>query len=193
MSRIGKKLIEIPDNVKIEIEEKSIIITGPKGKTEHKINENFDYILENKTLKIVPKNKEMDKKVKSLYGLERAILQSKINGITNEYTKALILQGLGYKVQLQGNKLNFLIGLSHPIVYEIPQGIKISLEEVNKNFRIIISGIDKQLVGLVAAEIRDIKRAEPYQGKGILYEGERIRRKVGKSVAATGAGGAAGK
>lgn len=188
MSRIGKKLIEIPDKIKINIEDKVIKIEGPKGKMEHKINENFDYVLENKTLKIVPKVKVMDKKIKSLYGLERAILQNKITGVVNEYTKSLILQGTGYKVQLQGNKLNFSIGLSHPVVYEIPTGVKVTLEEVNKNFKINVSGVDKQLVGRVAAEIRDIKRAEPYQGKGILYEGERIRRKVGKSVAATGAG-----
>lgn len=193
MSRIGKKLIEIPDKIKINIVDKVIKIEGPKGKMEHKINENFDYVLEDKSLKIVPKVKVMDKKIKSLYGLERAILQNKIKGVVNEYTKSLILQGTGYKVQLQGNKLNFSIGLSHPIIYEIPAGIKVVSEEINKNFKIIVSGIDKQLVGRVAAEIRDIKRAEPYQGKGILYEGERIRRKVGKSVAATGAGASGAK
>ncbi len=189
MSRIGKKIIEIPDNIKISKEDKILKIEGPKGKTEFETNDNFDYIIENKTIKIIPKVKEMDKKIKSLYGLQRSILHNKIQGVLNEYVKSLILQGTGYKVQIQGSKLNFSVGLSHPFIYEVPKGVKVSLEEVNKNFKIIVSGIDKQLVGMVAAEIRDIKRAEPYQGKGILYEGERIRRKVGKSVAATGAAG----
>lgn len=189
MSRIGKKIIELPDNIKIIKEQKIIKIEGPKGKAEHKLDENFDYVIENKTLKVVPKIKEMDKRIKSLYGLERTILQNKINGVINEYKKSLIVQGLGYKVQQQGNKLSFSVGLSHPVIYEIPQGVKVTLEEVNKNSRITITGIDKQLVGMVAAQIRDIKRAEPYQGKGILYEGEKIRRKAGKTVAATGAAG----
>ncbi len=189
MSRIGKKIIEIPDSIKILKEEKILRIEGPKGKTEFETNDNFDYIIENKQIQIVPKVKEMDKKIKSFYGLQRVILNNKIKGVLNEYVKSLILQGTGYKVQLQGSKLNFSVGLSHPFIYEIPKGVKVVLEEVNKTFKIIVSGIDKQLVGLVAAQIRDIKRVEPYQGKGILYEGERIRRKVGKSVAATGAGG----
>jgi len=193
MSRIGKKPISIPESVKIIQSGDLIKIEGPKGKVEHKINNNFDYIIKDKILTIVPKTELTDKKIKSLFGLERMLLYNKINGVIEEYKKVLQIQGVGYRVQQQGNKLNFSLGFSHPVVYEAPQGIKVTIEEQKKEQKIIVTGIDKEKVGLVAAQIRALKKVEPYGGKGIKYEGEKVRTKVGKSAAATGAAGGAAK
>lgn len=152
MSRIGKKPIIIPDNVKIIKSNDLIKIEGPKGKTEHKINNNFDYVIKDKILTVVPKVELTDKKIKSLFGLERMLLYNKINGVVEEYKKVLQIQGVGYRVQQQGNKLNFSIGFSHPVVYDVPKEVKVTVEEQKKEQKIIVTGIDKEKVGLVATK-----------------------------------------
>lgn len=188
MSRIGKKPIIIPNNVKIIKNNDLIKIEGPKGKVEHKINKNFDYVINDKMLTVVPKVELTDKKIKSFFGLERMLLYNKINGVVEEYKKVLQIQGVGYRVQQQGNVLNFSLGFSHPVVYEVPKEVKVTVEEQKKEQKIIVTGIDKEKVGLVAAQIRALKKVEPYRGKGIKYEGEKVRSKVGKSASATGGG-----
>lgn len=191
MSRIGKLPIKIPDGVKISIETDKIKIEGPKGKTEHIKNPNFNYELNNdlKEIKITIKDKDnTNKKIKMLYGTERSILNNKIKGVFEEYTKSLLLKGLGYKVQLQGNTLNFSLGFTHPIIFKLPDNVHATIDTQTKTTKIILRSFDKVSVGKVAAEIRRLKPPEPYQGKGIMYEDEKIRRKVGKAATA-GAGG----
>ncbi len=191
MSRIGKLPIKIPDGVKINIEADRIKIEGPKGKVEHKKDLNFNYEFDNKEIKITIKNKDnINKNLKMSYGMERSILNNKIKGVVEEYTKVLLLKGIGYKAQLQGNTLSFTIGFTHPVIYKLPDNVHAEIDSQTKTFKIILKSCDKNSVGKAAAEIRKIKPPEPYQGKGIMYENERVRRKVGKAAAATGAPGA---
>ncbi len=191
MSRIGKLPIKIPDGVKINIDTDKIKIEGPKGKAEHIKNPDFNYEFDNKELKITMKNKD-DKILKMVYGMERSILNSRIKGVVEEYTKVLLLKGIGYKVQLQGNVLSLTVGFTHPVTYKLPDNVHATIDSSTKIFKIILKSCDKDSVGRTAAEIRRIKPPEPYQGKGIMYENERVRRKVGKAAAATGAAGGAG-
>ncbi|MCX7698702.1 MAG: 50S ribosomal protein L6 [Candidatus Goldbacteria bacterium] len=190
MSRIGKLPIKIPDGVKVNIENEKIMIEGPKGKTEHIKNPNFNYEINNNEIKITVKNNDTSNKmIKMFYGMERSILNSKINGVVQEYIKVLVLKGIGYKVQAQGKNLSFNVGFTHPVIYKLPDNVQAEIDSQSKTMRIILKSYDKCSVGKVAAEIRKIKPPEPYQGKGIMYENEKIRRKVGKA-AATGAPGA---
>ncbi|MCX8094010.1 MAG: 50S ribosomal protein L6 [Candidatus Goldbacteria bacterium] len=190
MSRIGRLPIKIPDGVKVNIENEKIKIEGPKGKIEHIKNPNFNYEINNNEIKITVKNNDASNKIiKMFYGMERSILNSKINGVVQEYTKVLLLKGIGYKVQAQGKNLSFTVGFTHPVIYKLPDNVQAEIDSQSKTMRIILKSYDKSSVGKVAAEIRKIKPPEPYQGKGIMYENERIRRKVGKA-AATGAPGA---
>jgi len=193
MSRIGKLPIKIPDGVKVNIETDKIRIEGPKGKVEYAKNPDFNYKFDNKEIKITIKSKDnIDKILKMTYGMERSILNSKIKGVVEEYTKVLLLKGIGYKAQLQGNVLSFTIGFTHPVTYKLPDNVQATIDSQTKIYKIILKSCDKDSVGRTAAEIRKIKPPEPYQGKGIMYEDERVRRKVGKAAAATGAPGAAG-
>lgn len=197
MSRIGKLPIKIPDGVKVNIEADKIKIEGPKGKAEHIKNPNFNYESDNKEIKITIKNKDdINKILRMSYGMERSILNNKIKGVVEEYTKVLLLKGVGYKVQLQGNALSFIIGFTHPVIYKLPDNVHATIDSQTKTLKIILKSCDKNSVGKTAAEIRKIRPPEPYQGKGIMYENEKVRRKVGKAAAAigaTGAGTASGK
>lgn len=187
MSRIGKLPIKIPDGVKVNIEADKIKIEGPKGKAEHIKNNNLDYEFDNKEIKITIRNKDdISKLVKMTYGMERSILNSKIKGVVEEYTKVLLLKGVGYKVQLQGNVLSFTVGFTHPVIYKLPDNVHATIDSQTKTLKIILKSCDKNSVGKTAAEIRRIKPPEPYQGKGIMYENENVRRKVGKATAASG-------
>jgi|DewCreStandDraft_4_1066084.scaffolds.fasta_scaffold02664_17 large subunit ribosomal protein L6 len=191
MSRIGKLPIQIPDGVKINIGPDKIKIEGPKGKLEHNVNPEFNYELDNKELKITFKNKnDLSKINKMFYGMERSILNSKIKGVVQEYTKVLLLKGVGYKAQMQGEAISLTVGFTHPIVYKLPKSVKAEIDSSTKTIKIILKSCDKEMVGKAAAEIRKIKPPEPYQGKGIMYEDERVRRKVGKAAATAGAPGA---
>jgi len=182
MSRIGRKPINIPKEVKVEINNDLISIQGPKGVLTQRIPERIS--LELKDNQLFVKRKSDDKLSKSLHGLTRSLIFNMVKGVTEGYSKELEIVGMGYRAELKGNHLVLYLGFSHPVNFPIPTGIKI---EVPKPTQIKVSGIDKQLVGQTAAKIRDIYPPEPYKGKGIRYLGEVVRKKVGKAAAATGA------
>lgn len=181
MSRIGKKPISIPEGVKIEIAGAKIAAKGPLGSLELDIHPRIKIKEENNQIIVIPIGN--DKLAKSLHGLTRTLINNMIIGVNSGYKKQLELKGTGYRVALDGDKLNFNLGFSHPVIYDVPTNIK---AEINKNI-ITISGIDKQLAGRVAAEIRRLKLPEPYKGKGIRYKDEEVRRKAGKTVKSAGA------
>lgn len=190
MSRIGKMLIKIPEKVKVTKDGKMIHAEGPLGKTQHPMAKEFDYAIDNGEIKISPAaGVEQNTKLNALHGMERAILNSRIMGLTTLYSKTLLLKGVGYRANLQGTTINLTLGFSHPVNFKLPEGVKAVVDNQTK---ITLSGSDKQAVGQAAAEIRALKKPEPYQGKGIMYDNERVRRKAGKSAATAGAGAAGG-
>ena len=178
MSRIGKKPIEIPSKVQLSIEENLMKVKGPKGELSMKLPEMIEYKLENNILTFG--RHDDDKKIRSLHGLTRALASNVINGVMNGYSKTLQINGVGYKAEMKGKRLILSLGFSHPLLVIPPDGI--NFESPNSN-TIIVSGIDKQLVGQTAAVIRDIRPPEPYKGKGIRYENEYVRHKAGKTTA----------
>lgn len=176
MSRIGKLSIVLPTKVKVEIINQTIIISGPYGKLNRKISELILPILNNNEIILIPKNNS--RKARSLYGLSRTLINNMVIGVSTKFERRLEIKGVGYRSQVQGNELLLNLGYSHPVIIPIPIGIEISVES---NVNILITGIDKEVVGQLAATIRSKRKPEPYKGKGILYKGEIIRRKVGKS------------
>ncbi len=180
MSRIGKKLISIPSGVTVQIEGQNITVSGPKGELKREIHQ--DISAENKDGKIlvVPK-REFSKKEKGLWGLYRALIQNMVEGVEKGFEIKLEIEGVGYKAVVQGDELVLNLGFNNPIKIAKPAGINFAVE---KNI-ITVSGIEKEKVGEVAALIRKSKKAEPYKGKGIKYQGEKIRRKEGKKVVAS--------
>ena len=178
MSRIGLMPVDIPDGVKVQIDGKLVKVSGPKGALEHKLDAEVSAIIEDN--KIIVKRGSDRKLARAKHGLNRALIANMVIGVTAGFEKNLEIKGVGYKAQVQGQKLQLQLGFSHPIVYEIPSNIEI---EVKKNNQIVVKGIDKQLVGEVAVTIRNMKKPEPYKGKGIRYLGEYVRHKVGKTAA----------
>lgn len=176
MSRIGKLPIEIPEKVSITIDENSIKVKGPKGELSTPNSEFVTIEQEDKAIKFSPASKS--RKSKEFFGLYRALVQNMITGVSTGFEKKLELKGVGYRSQVQGNDLILNVGYSHQVKIPAPQGIKFVAEG---NTNITISGIDKQVVGQIAANIRSSRPPEPYNGKGIMYQGEVIRRKAGKT------------
>ena len=176
MSRIGKQPITILDGVDVKISDNFLLIKGPKGELKQKLHSDID--LEIKDKEILVKLREKVKNT-AIWGTLRSLIANMIIGVTQGFEKRLIFKGIGYKVLVEGKKLVLNLGYSHPIEIETPQGIEFKVE---KN-TIIVSGFDKQLVGETAAIIRSKRKPEPYKGKGIRYEDEVIRRKVGKKAA----------
>ncbi len=176
MSRIGKNPIEIPQGVEVKIDGQTVTVKGPKGT----LTDTFlDVVtIKQEDNKIVVTRK--DDSVKNIHGLTRTLIANMVKGVTEGFEKALEIGGVGYKAQKQGKKLILTLGFSHPVEVEEPEGITIDVPTPNN---IVVKGIDKQLVGQVATNIRDYRRPEPYKGKGIKYAGERIRRKEGKAGA----------
>lgn len=187
MSRIGKKPIQIPKNVEIKIEDQKVLVKGPKGELQREVRPEIK--IEIKEGRVLVSPQKETKKTKAFWGLTRTLLFNIIKGVTEGYEKRLEIQGLGYKAILEGEDLLLQIGFSHPVKIIKPEGIKFSIE---KNI-ITVSGINKELVGQIAAKIRKIKPPEPYKGKGIRYLGEEVRRKAGKKVVTAGAGPGAAK
>lgn len=179
MSKIGKKLIEIPSGVNVATLGDLIKVKGPKGELEYKIPRELKLSISDNKLTVLPLSSS--KKTPALWGTIRAIIANMINGVNSGFEKKLEIEGIGFKAQIQGNELVLNLGFSHQVFFKIPDGIKI---EVLKN-TIAVSGISKELVGQTAANIRVLKKPEPYKGKGIRYEGEIIKRKAGKKVAGT--------
>ena len=178
MSRIGKKSIEIPEKVRMDISDAgSIKVEGPKGKLEWILPKQIKLRIEGKQA-VLDRNTET-RTVKALHGLSRSLVYNMVIGVSQGFQKGLEIHGVGFRAQVQGKNLNLNIGFSHPVVFPIPDGIKITVTE---NTKILIEGIDKQMVGQVAADIRSYYPPEPYKGKGIRYAGEQILRKEGKTV-----------
>jgi len=179
MSRIGKLPIEIPQGVTVEITEDLVTVKGPKGELSEKIHEKIT--VEQKDNQIIVKRNDDGKFARSLHGLSRNLINNMVIGITEGFKKELEIIGVGYRAQAQGNKVTLNLGYSHPIEYTAPEGIIFEQDKNKKNI-LGISGINKQVVGEVAAKIRSYRKPEPYKGKGIKYVGEYIARKAGKTA-----------
>lgn len=177
MSRIGKKPIEIPKGVSITKNGASVKVKGPKGELESKLHSNIS--IEIKDNEVIVTRPDDTKENKALHGLTRALIQNMVDGVVNTYTKTLDVIGVGYRAELRGKNLLLSIGYSHPVYFIPPDGVTI---QTPAQTQIVVSGIDKQLVGLVAAKIRSIRKPEPYKGKGIKYSDEQIQRKAGKTA-----------
>ncbi len=176
MSRIGKLPIPVPNGVTVTFSGKKIEVAGPKGKLHLDLPDKLRVIQKNNQLR-VERLSEV-KKVRSLHGLYQRLISNMVKGVTEGYTKELDIVGLGYRAALEGKRLVLNIGFIHPVFYQPPEGIQIEVPDPN---HIVVRGIDKQLVGQVAADIRSFRPPEPYKGKGIRYTGEHVRRKVGKT------------
>jgi len=178
MSRIGKKSIAIPEKVKMAVTDSGAIkVEGPRGKLEWVLPKQIKLRVDGNQA-VLDRNIE-SRTVKALHGLSRSLINNMVIGVSQGFQKALEIHGVGFRAQVQGKNLNLSIGFSHPVVFPIPDGIKITVQE---NTKILIEGIDKQVVGQVAADIRSYYPPEPYKGKGIRYAGEQILRKEGKTV-----------
>jgi len=176
MSRIGNKPITVPAGVEVKIDGQHISVKGPKGMLERDVEPEISMKLEGEIL-TVSRSSE-DRRSKSLHGLTRSLINNMVHGVQNEFTRELQINGVGYRVQKQGNNLNLSLGYSHPVIFEAPAGITFDVPNANT---IIVRGIDKELVGQTAAVIRTKRPPEVYRGKGIKYAEEVIRRKVGKT------------
>jgi len=178
MSRIGNKVIVIPAGVEIEVDAANEIkVKGPKGELTRKFNETINFDVEEAQITVTRSNE--DKFSKMIHGTSRALLNNMIIGVSEGYQKELEINGVGYRAAKQGTKLVLSAGFSHPVEFETPAGITI---DVPAQTQIIISGIDKQIVGEFAAVVRKVRPPEPYKGKGIRYKGEHVRRKEGKKA-----------
>ncbi len=177
MSRVGKKPIVIPKDVKVTLNGNEVKIKGPKGELENVFNRNIG--IEIKDNEILVKRPDDSKENKALHGLTRALIQNMVDGVTKTYQKTLDIVGVGYRAELKGKNLLLNMGYSHPIYFIPPDGITL---QTPVQTQIVITGIDKQLVGMVAAKIRSIRKPEPYKGKGIKYSDEQIQRKAGKTA-----------
>lgn len=177
MSRIGKLPINVPSGVDVTIDGQHITVKGPKGTLEHTVPEPITVERDDNGALLVKRSDE-ERETRALHGLTRTMVNNLVVGVTEGYEKRMEIQGVGYRVQAKGSDLEFALGFSHPVLVKAPEGITFKVESPTK---FSVSGIDKQKVGQAAAVIRRLRRPDPYKGKGVLYEGERIRRKVGKT------------
>lgn len=178
MSRIGFTPIEVPGSVEVTIDGSNVVVKGAKGTLTRTFSDRIDFEMEDGIVRV--KRDGDDREARALHGLSRALLQNMVVGVSEGYQKELTTVGVGYRANLQGETLELQVGFSHPVHVEIPDGIEIEVPEQTK---IIVRGIDKELVGQVAADIRSVRPPEPYKGKGIRYAGEYVRRKAGKAGA----------
>src|SRR5437899_41989 len=176
MSRIGKLPIPVPSGVNVEIDGQQITVKGPKGSLTHVVAEPITVAQEEGTLNVARPDDERTSK--ALHGLSRTLIANMVTGVTAGYTKNLEIVGTGYRVAAKGSDLEFALGFSHPVVVTAPEGISFKVENPT---RFAVEGIDKQKVGEVAANIRKLRKPDPYKGKGVRYQGETIRRKAGKA------------
>lgn len=176
MSRIGKLPITVPGGVDVKIDGQQVTVKGPKGELSLVVSEPIRVALEEGQLQVTRPNDERE--ARSLHGLTRTLIHNNIIGVTEGYTKSLEVVGTGYRVQQKDKGLELALGFSHPVLFSAPEGIELSVEG---NTKITVSGISKQAVGEAAANIRKLKKPEPYKGKGIRYAGENVRRKAGKA------------
>jgi large subunit ribosomal protein L6 len=181
MSRVGRKVIVVPAGVKVSVSEAAIEVQGPKGRLSTPVPPGIKFALSGQELSCQRANDERQQR--AFHGLARALAQNAIKGVTEGFSRDLDIVGVGYRAAVEGSKVVFALGYSHPVEYPIPEGIKIAIE---KQTRVTVSGIDRQKVGQVAAEIRRLRRPDPYKQKGIRYVGEVLKKKAGKA-GATGA------
>jgi large subunit ribosomal protein L6 len=179
MSRIGRLPVQLPKGVTLEVSGGAIQVKGPKGNLTSPLPTGLACKIDGTTA-VVSRSSE-EKRVKALHGMARALLANAVKGVSEGFSKELEIQGIGYRAQVQGKKLEMTLGFSHPVVYAVPEGITVAVDQ--KQTRITVAGLDRQRVGQVASEIRGFKPPEPYKGKGIRYVGEMVRRKVGKTGA----------
>jgi large subunit ribosomal protein L6 len=178
MSRIGRQPVVVPDGVTVVLDNGVMAVTGPKGNLSRPIPEGIDVALADGEVHVT--NTRSERRYRALHGLTRALLQNMVDGVTKGFVKRLEIQGVGYKAEQREFGLHLSLGLSHPVEYRSPDGVTCSAES---NTVVKVEGIDKELVGHVAAEIRRLRPPEPYKGKGVRYQGERVRRKAGKTGA----------
>ena len=178
MSRIGNQPIAIPNGVDITLDGHTLTVKGPKGTLSHKLPQSMQVEVTADEVKVTRPSD--DKEHKSLHGLTRSLINNMVIGVTKGYSKTLEIVGVGYRAAMKGKNLNLTLGFSHPVIMEPPAGIEFETPEPTK---IIVKGADKEVVGQVAAEIRDWRKPEPYKGKGVRYEGDHVRRKAGKTGA----------
>jgi large subunit ribosomal protein L6 len=177
MSRIGKQPIVIPPKVKVEVKGQQVQVEGPKGKLNWELPRRTSLKVDDG--KVVVSRQGDDAQAKALHGLSRALVNNMVRGVSEGFSKKLEIQGVGFKASVQGKNVNLSLGYSHPVVYPIPDQIKVTVEE---NTKLTIEGPDRQVVGQVASEIRSFYPPEPYKGKGVRYSDERVIRKEGKTV-----------
>jgi large subunit ribosomal protein L6 len=177
MSRIGKQPVPVPSGVDITIDGQNVAVKGPKGNLELAVSEPL-VVSRNDDGAIVVTRPDDERRSRALHGLSRTLIANLVTGVTEGYTRKMEIFGVGYRVQQKGSNLEFALGFSHPVVIEPPDGITFAVESPTK---FSVSGIDKQKVGQISAVIRRLRRPDPYKGKGVRYEGEQIRRKVGKT------------
>jgi large subunit ribosomal protein L6 len=180
MSRVGKKIIEIPEGVSVDAEGRTVTVKGPKGTLAMDLAPGITLTREGSTAQVVIVNGD-DRAYGAIHGTMRAVLNNLIQGVSAGFKKTLEITGTGYRANMDGKNLVLQLGYSHPVHFPAPEGITLATEGTTK---VVVSGIDRALVGQVAANIREKRPPEPYKGKGIKYEGERIRRKAGKSAGA---------
>ncbi len=176
MSRIGKMPIPVPAGVEVKIDGSNVAVKGPKGQLSLVVSSPIKVALEDNSVLVTRPDDE--RLSRSLHGLTRTLISNQIIGVTTGYTKSLDIVGTGYRVTAKGSDIEFALGYSHPILVKAPAGITFTVEGNNK---VVVSGIDKQAVGEVAANLRKLRKPEPYKGKGVRYTGENVRRKAGKS------------
>jgi large subunit ribosomal protein L6 len=178
VSRIGKRPVAIPSGVTVEVKENTVAVKGPKGELRRTLPQEMGVALEDGNVTV--SRPSDDKRHKALHGLSRTLVANMVEGVSKGFTRVLEIQGVGYKAEAKPYGVNLIVGFSHPVKYEAPKGIKISVEN---NTVVKIEGADKETVGQVAAELRSVRPPEPYKGKGIRYQGEQVRRKAGKTGA----------
>jgi large subunit ribosomal protein L6 len=188
MSRIGKMPITMPDKVKARVENRNVLVEGPLGKLSYSLPDGINAAVAANVINISVEKGAQDKG--ALFGTARARVNNMVAGVTKEFEKVLEISGVGFKGSVEGSKVSMTLGFSHPVIMDIPPGIKMSFDP--KQVVLTIKGIDREAVGNLAAQIKRIKRPEPYKGTGIKYQGEHIIRKAGKTAAGAGAGAGGG-
>jgi len=178
MSRIGRKPVTVPKGVTLQLQGNSVAVKGPRGELRRQLHPEMQLAFSNDQFTVTRPSEE--KRHKALHGLTRTLVQNMVEGVSKGFSKNLEIQGVGYKAEAKPYGVNLVVGFSHPVKYEAPKGIKISVEN---NTTVKIEGADKEKVGQVAAELRAVRPPEPYKGKGVRYQGEQVRRKAGKTGA----------
>jgi len=177
MSRIGRQPVTIPSGVQVTVDGTDVAVTGPRGALGQAVHADMRIVIEDGTLRV---ERPTDERLhRSLHGLTRSLIANMVEGVTNGYERRLEIVGVGYRAAMRGSDLELALGFSHTVVFACPEGIEFEVPAAN---RITVRGIDKQQVGQVAANIRKLRKPEPYKGKGIRYEGERVRKKAGKAA-----------